>query len=84
MASINAFALICWSYDLHLSHNRRKIGHYSNFMSLTFNTYALKKTVKRLNWTILYWGFQILAGPLMEVLFIAKISKGRITHEFIL
>ncbi|MDD3039150.1 BCCT family transporter [Bacteroides sp.] len=61
------------------------IGNYfSNFISLTFNTYSYEPGRQGWfsGWTILYWAWWISWSPYVG-LFIAKISKGRTIREFI-
>lgn len=80
------FVLIAGPTIYILSTLTEGIGHYiSNFMSLTFNTYAFEKESQEWfsNWTILYWAWWIAWAPYVG-LFIAKISKGRTIREFIL
>ena len=80
------FVLIAGPTIYILSTLTEGIGHYvSNFMSLTFNTYAFEKDSQEWfsNWTILYWAWWISWAPYVG-LFIAKISKGRTIREFIL
>lgn len=59
------------------------VGDYvSNFISLSFNTYAHDQPTEWLNaWTIFFWAWWIAWGPFVG-LFLARISRGRTIRQF--
>lgn len=61
------------------------VGDYvSNFLSLSFNTYAYDPPTDWLNaWTIFFWAWWIAWGPFVG-LFLARISRGRTIRQFTL
>ncbi|ABS64211.1 choline/carnitine/betaine transporter [Parvibaculum lavamentivorans DS-1] len=60
------------------------IGDYlSDFVSLSFNTYAFDPPVDWLNaWTVFFWAWWIAWGPFVG-LFLARISRGRTIRQFV-
>lgn len=80
------FILLLGPTVYELSSFSEGIGNYiSNFVSLTFNTFAFEPEGKEWfsAWTILYWAWWIAWAPFVGV-FIAKISRGRTIREFVL
>ncbi|MCK2046172.1 choline transporter [Chromohalobacter moromii] len=61
------------------------IGDYlTNFVSLSFNTYAFDRPTGWLNgWTLFFWAWWIAWGPFVG-LFLARISRGRTIRTFVL
>ncbi|GHB09447.1 choline BCCT transporter BetT [Modicisalibacter luteus] len=61
------------------------IGDYlSDFISLSFNTYAFDPPTAWLNgWTLFFWAWWIAWGPFVG-LFLARISRGRTIRTFVL
>ncbi|MGE6991958.1 choline BCCT transporter BetT [Pseudomonas sp. NPDC047961] len=61
------------------------IGDYfSNFISLSFDTYAYDQPTDWLNaWTVFFWAWWIAWGPFVG-LFLARISRGRTIREFVI
>jgi len=59
------------------------LGDYvSNFISLSFNTYAHDQPEDWLNaWTLFFWAWWIAWGPFVG-LFLARISRGRTIRQF--
>lgn len=60
------------------------VGDYlSNFISLSFNTYAFDPPTDWLNaWTVFFWAWWIAWGPFVG-LFLARISRGRTIRQFV-
>lgn len=60
------------------------IGDYfSDFVSMSFNTYAFDQPTDWLNaWTLFFWAWWIAWGPFVG-LFLARISRGRTIGEFV-
>ncbi|MCE3027077.1 choline BCCT transporter BetT [Salinicola sp. DM10] len=60
------------------------VGDYlSDFISLSFNTYAFDRPTEWLNaWTIFFWAWWIAWGPFVG-LFLARISRGRTIRTFV-
>lgn len=60
------------------------IGDYAtNFVDMSFNTYAFDPPVDWLNaWTVFFWAWWIAWGPFVG-LFLARISRGRTIAEFV-
>ncbi|MDI5983847.1 choline BCCT transporter BetT [Halomonas sp. M4R5S39] len=60
------------------------VGDYlSNFISLSFHTYAFEPPSDWLNaWTVFFWAWWIAWGPFVG-LFLARISRGRTVREFV-
>lgn len=60
------------------------VGDYvSNFVNLSFNTYAFDQPTDWLNaWTIFFWAWWIAWGPFVG-LFLARISRGRTIRQFV-
>ena len=61
------------------------IGDYfTNFIDMSFNTYAYDQPTDWLNgWTLFFWAWWIAWGPFVG-LFLARISRGRTIREFTL
>ncbi|WP_110670731.1 choline BCCT transporter BetT [Salinicola halophilus] len=60
------------------------VGDYlSNFVSMSFNTYAFDRPTDWLNaWTLFFWAWWIAWGPFVG-LFLARISRGRTIRTFV-
>ncbi|MBH8579748.1 choline BCCT transporter BetT [Bisbaumannia pacifica] len=60
------------------------VGDYlSNFIALSFNTYAFDPPSDWLNaWTVFFWAWWIAWGPFVG-LFLARISRGRTIRQFV-
>ncbi|MEC8917012.1 MAG: choline BCCT transporter BetT, partial [Pseudomonadota bacterium] len=60
------------------------VGDYlSNFISMSFNTYAFDRPTEWLNgWTLFFWAWWIAWGPFVG-LFLARISRGRTIRTFV-
>lgn len=57
--------------------------YFSDFISLSMNTYAFDPPTAWLNgWTIFFWAWWIAWGPFVG-LFLARISRGRTIREFV-
>ncbi|HCX66319.1 choline BCCT transporter BetT [Parvibaculum sp.] len=61
------------------------VGDYvSDFVSMSFNTYAFDPPTDWLNgWTVFFWAWWIAWGPFVG-LFLARISRGRTIRQFVL
>ncbi|WBL61994.1 choline transporter [Stutzerimonas stutzeri] len=58
--------------------------YFSNFISLSLDTYAYQRPTDWLNaWTVFFWAWWIAWGPFVG-LFLARISRGRTIREFVI
>jgi len=58
--------------------------YFSNFISLSLDTYAYRRPTDWLNaWTVFFWAWWIAWGPFVG-LFLARISRGRTIREFVI
>src|SRR3546814_3325092 len=56
--------------------------YFSNFISLSLDTYAYRRPTDWLNaWTVFFWAWWIAWGPFVG-LFLARISRGRTIREY--